>query len=130
MKITTLSEPDRNWIKSLNRREGSQNNLSVMSNEDEERLVKMVKDHSLPTMMFSGVYGFGINVFDHPKNYGDKPECLASMTGFLAFPKRGNDESDQCKHLAPLLTHTPENAEILAYYGMEAQREDFLHHCY
>ena len=127
--MKTLSDSDRAWIRSLGRSEGGSSG-SVMSEADEARLVELVREHGLPCTMFSSAYGFAISVYDLPNKSGEAPRCLANMTGYLAFPPRGTTEADQCRHLASLLTHTPENAEVLSYYGMEPQRKDFLDHCY
>ena len=124
MHAKSLSEADRTWIKSLARSEGGPGR-PVMTEEDEVRLATLVKEHGLPCVMFSSDYGFAICVYDIPRNHGDAPEGIACMTGYLAFPKKGSGEADLCFHIAGLFTHTPENTEILAYYGLPKQREDF-----
>jgi hypothetical protein len=130
MLMRCLSEADRDWIANLSRSEGDTGGKGPMSEEDESRFVQLVKAHNLPCRMFSSSYGFAIAIYDHVKQNGYQPECIAIMTGYLAFPRRGKSEEDQCRHIAKLLTHTPENAEVLAFYDLEKQREDFLSHCY
>ena len=131
MNKQPLSEADRSWIKSLHCLEDS-GHRTVMTEGDESRLTFLIRDHSLPCLMCRFKQGFGIQIFDNPRAPGEDPEPLACISGYLKLPKRGTEyvEAEYARYIAHHITHTPENAEILARFGFKALNSDPISYCY
>jgi hypothetical protein len=129
MDITQLSPEERALLVSYSVR-GSTGVYTFLSEQEWRRVVDIVKTHRLPVTMCAMVYGFGIEICDHPAQPGDQPRMLVRIAeGRL--PKSDVHMSDvkHAREVAALLTHTAENREILAYYRLD-QKEDPVDNCY
>lgn len=141
-----LPEEDRTWLREVDGliwRETSpdrfghrhlvENDRTCLSEEELERVFRLIRQHGLVTAMGSGTFGFGLSmsVYVEPDSVApgvkEKPEHLLCLTGHHLPPPDGLDEwpagsagrqNDLAWRLFSQFTHSPRNARLLKWYGM------------
>ncbi len=125
MNLKTLSDEDYEWLISMRSKDG-QTSTPRISPEDEERIVRIVREHGLPCILEAWEYGLGIVIHDLPRQSGDDPKRLLCIDASRIF--RG-DVAEDARRIGRTLTHTPENLKILEFFRFAALK-DPVEYCY
>lgn len=145
-----LGDEDREWLKTVDdqlwrttapdrfgHRHRVEHDGVSLSQDELDRLFRLIRDHHLVTSMGSGVFGFGysIGVYEEPEppalGIEMKPEYLVCVTehhlphpdGLLAWPAGTHDKQKELAWgLFSQFTHSPHNAEMLQRNKMDPPR--------
>lgn len=131
-----LSDEDRRWLSDVRMRtcdavavvhpHRQTTRIAVYQFTEEEwcRIQRIITEYELPCAMYAGPYGFGVLVYDHAPVQGVTPPVAYSFEYWQPFGfDRGALFQPEAARRLSAITHTPRNAELLAWYGMPPLRE-------
>ncbi len=131
-----LPKRDADWIKALRKElfpgDGSRRMIRGLKRHEWARIRKMIAERSLPVTLHACVYGFGMQIYDHPKPGKKKPPGILMIDNGY-FRKNGQqvfaaEESCMKNRIKPI-AYRKANKQILKEYGFEALKEPG-HYCY
>jgi len=138
LNIQKILDLDKSWILGLKPKQAfidTPGSLKWYTNqlteEDWERIKKLVKDGYSFIRMASGVYSYELELYEHAEHISLRPSLLVVIPHDrlpASLSRQGQEIVAQ--QIAEELTHSSHNLEVLKFYSMSREQQSPGFHCY